>query len=59
MYIAKGIFISVPMKLVIFNLFFCAHLPSVLLLLLQSRFTAGSGLGTGLGTTISDLQACS
>jgi len=47
------------MKLV----FFCAHLPSVLLLLRQglqkSRFAAGNGLGTGLGTTISNVRACS
>jgi hypothetical protein len=43
------------MKLV----FFSARLPSVLLLLRQSRFAAGSDLGTGLGTTINDLRTCS
>jgi hypothetical protein len=39
------------MKLV----FFCVHLLSVLLLLQQSRFAAGSGLGTGLGTTTNNV----
>jgi len=42
------------------NIFFCcAHLPGDLLLLRQSRFAAGNGLGTGLGTTINTVQTCS
>jgi hypothetical protein len=54
-YFSEGYLASVPMKLV----FFCAHLPGVLLLLRQSRFAAGNGMGTGLGTTINDVRTCS
>jgi hypothetical protein len=36
-----------------------AYLPIVLLLLRQSRFAAGNDLGTGLGTTISNVRECS
>jgi hypothetical protein len=39
--------------------FFFAHLPIVFLLLRQSRFARGSGLGIGLGTTISNVRTCS
>jgi len=39
--------------------FFGAHLPSVLLLLRQSRFAAGSLLGAGLGSSISKVRTCS
>jgi hypothetical protein len=54
-YFSEGQLTSVPMKLV----FFCAHLPSVVRLLQQSRLAAGNGLGTGLGTTISDVRISS
>jgi hypothetical protein len=52
---SEGYLASVPMKLVIFS----PHLPSVLLVLRQSRFAASNGMGTGMGTTISHVRKCS
>ena len=60
---SEGNLASVPVNVTVNLVFSCAHLPSALLLLRQrlrkNRFAAGSGLGTGLGTTISNVQKCS
>jgi hypothetical protein len=45
------------MKLVIL-LFSFVHLPSDLFLLRLRRVAADNGLGTGLGTTIKNVQTC-